>query len=97
MGVDRAARAVARLTSPWAALVVLALFYAALLLSLREKSATFDEPGHATAGYVYWKFGDYRIDPENGNLSKRWIALPLLFSGQRFPSAADGWFDSDSW
>lgn len=87
-----------RLTSPAAAAVVLALFYAALVLSLREKSATFDEPGHAAAGYVYWKSGDYRVDPENGNLSKRWIALPFLFRDDRFP-AADGsrWRLGNSW
>ncbi len=74
-----------RLTSPWAAAGLLLVFYVVLLGSLREKSATMDEPGHATAGYIYWKYGDYRVDPENGNLSKRWIALPYLFGDERFP------------
>lgn len=92
-----------RLTSPWAAALVLALFYCALLASLRDTSATFDEPGHATAGYVYWKYGDYRLDPENGNLSKRWIALPYLFRSDTFPALNDpawtygSWVLSDAW
>ncbi|HEY1107250.1 MAG TPA: hypothetical protein VGE76_01420 [Opitutaceae bacterium] len=93
-----------RLTGPAAALLVLALFYGALLASLRDTSATFDEPGHAAAGYVYWKYGDYRSDPENGNLSKRWIALPLLLRSDTFPAPGDPawqsnslWFLSDAW
>lgn len=94
----------ARLTSPLAALLVLALFYGALLASLRDTSVTFDEPGHAAAGYVYWKYGDYRFDPENGNLSKRWIALPFLFRSDAFPPLShpswqsnNSWFLSDTW
>ena len=74
-----------RLCSPWAAGIVLTAFYALILLSVREKSATLDEPGHATAGYTYWKYGDYRLDPENGNLPQRLIALPLVASAFRFP------------
>jgi hypothetical protein len=84
--------------SPFAAIAVLLLFFAVLLASLREKSAGFDEPGHATAGSVYWRTNDYRIDPENGNLSKRWIALPFLFSGEKFPAGnAVGWRQANTW
>lgn len=87
----------ARLTSPTAAAAILLLFYIVLLGSLRDKSATFDEPGHAAAGYVYWALGDFRFDPENGNLSKRWIALPYLSGTYAFPDAtAGGWRDSNS-
>ena len=87
-----------RLTSPLAAGVVLAIFYAVLLTSLHDKSATFDEPGHAIAGYIYWKHGNYRIDPENGNLPQRLIALPLLFGDFKFPSTeSNAWRNSDSW
>lgn len=86
-----------RLTSPWAALVVLAAFYVLLLASLREKSATFDEQGHATAGYLYWKRGDYGLDPENGNLSKRWIALPYLLGGHNPPATNTPGFSDSLW
>jgi hypothetical protein len=37
-----------------------------------------DEPAHLTAGYSYWRFNDYRFQPENGNLPQRWCGLPLL-------------------
>lgn len=78
--------------------VILACFYFAMLLALREKSPAVDELGHATAGYSYWKFNDYRIDPENGNLTKRWIALPYLLGNFSFPSLeSEAWTRSDSW
>ena len=50
-----------------------------------EKSPTFDEPTHLTAGYSYWLKNDYRLDPENGNWPARWAALPLLWSRPVFP------------
>jgi hypothetical protein len=37
---------------------------------------TGDEIAHLTAGYSYWKTGDYRLQPENGNLPQRFAALP---------------------
>lgn len=95
---EPASRLVRRLTSPWAAAVLLALFYAALFASLRDKSATFDEPGHAAAGFVYWKFNDYRLDPENGNLPKRWFALPFLFRADQPPDLnARAWQTGNTW
>lgn len=92
------ARILPRLTSPWAAAVVLAVFYGFLLAGTGGKSATMDEPGHASAGYVYWKYGDYRVDPENGNLSKRWIALPFLAGPDQFPQDTwQAWKKNDAW
>src|SRR5438094_241796 len=54
--------------------------------SVGQKSTTFDELAHLTAGYSYWLTGDFRLQPENGNLSQRWAALPLLLGHYRFPS-----------
>jgi 4-amino-4-deoxy-L-arabinose transferase-like glycosyltransferase len=85
-----------RLTSPWAAAVVLAAFWALMVASLRHKGPTFDEPGHMVAGYAYWHLGDYRLDPENGNLPQRVAALPLLGGSFRFPDTdSDAWRSSD--
>ena len=47
----------------WAILI----FFSALLvtqttLSLREKSATYDETAHLPAGYLHLKFGDYAFN-----------------------------------
>src|SRR5262249_30605369 len=47
---------------------------------------------HLTAGYSYWITGDFRLDPENGNLPAMWAALPLLFDNLKFGPANDrGW------
>ncbi len=89
-------RWIRRLTSPWAAAAILAAFWMLMLASLREKSITFDEVGHMTAGYTYWRFNDYRLDPENGNLPQRIAGLPLLLKGFRFPPTdSDAWHQSD--
>lgn len=47
--------------------------------AVSDKSPTFDEPLHLVAGYSYWKRSDYRLQPENGPLPQRWIALPMAF------------------
>src|SRR5262249_26226264 len=54
--------------------------------------ATVDETFHLTGGMSYWALGDFRLQPENGNLAQRWAALPLWLSGFRFPS-----LDQPSW
>ena len=65
---------------------------------MRDKGLAYDEIVHATAGASYWKFNDYRLDPENGNLPQRVAGLPLVLSGYRFPSVeSDGWRASDEW
>jgi 4-amino-4-deoxy-L-arabinose transferase-like glycosyltransferase len=57
-----------------------------------HKSPTFDEPAHLTGGYSYWLRGDYRLNPENGNLPQRWAALPLLVTQPTFIAT-----DAPSW
>src|SRR5437764_15456651 len=75
--------------------VLLAMVHAALAITAAiEKSPTFDEPTHLTAGYSYWLKNDYRLDPENGNWSGRWAALPLLWSRPSFPENA-AWKQGD--
>lgn len=72
---------------------LLAILHAALAVTaLLDKSPTYDEPAHLTAGYSYWLRDDYRLDSENGILPARWAALPLLFSHPKFVDAkAPGW------
>lgn len=73
--------------------VLLALLHAVLAVTATiDKSPTFDEPVHLTAGYSYWLRNDFRFDPENGNLPARWAALPLLGTQPHFPSA-----ENESW
>jgi len=80
------------LTGPAAAALVLLLFWAALMASLREKSLTFDEGAYAVAGCSAWRLGDYRLNPEGGALPQRLAGLPLALGPYRLPPA-----DSGSW
>ena len=87
-----------RFLGPLAAGIVLIAFWIGLLLSLREKSLTLDEGVHVTAGYAFWRFDDYRLNPENGNLPERVMALPLLFGDYKFPPTnSDAWRNTDKW
>src|SRR4249920_2499349 len=74
-----------RLTGPAAAAAILVVFWVAMLASLWNKSLTVDENGHLMAGYTYWKYNDYRLDPENGNLPQRLLALPLVLGNFQPP------------
>src|SRR5690348_4936818 len=72
--------------------VMLAWYYFSAQSAAATKSAGFDEMLHLTGGYSYWKFGDFRLHGENGNLPQRWATLPLLFSDTHFPElSADQW------
>jgi hypothetical protein len=79
-----------RATGPLAVALVLAGFWLLLVAIAWNKSVTYDETVHAAAGYSYWKYDDYRLNPENGNLPQRIAALPLL--GYAFPAP-----DSAAW
>lgn len=79
-------------------MLVLVLFYVVLLAAAATKSATFDEPGHATAGLSYWLTSDYRLNPENGLLPQRWFGLALLGARTGFPDAGqEAWRLADTW
>lgn len=84
--------------SPAFAALVLLAFWIFMLASLWNKSLTCDEIAHATAGYTYWKFNDYRLQPENGNLPQRVIGIPLALSNLKFPALDTPlWQNSDEW
>jgi hypothetical protein len=46
--------------------------------SYNQKSATWDEPQHLTAGYTALRLGDYRVDPEHPPFLRMWAALPVM-------------------
>ena len=78
--------------------LLLALHFALAVCSKLHESTTSDELVHLTGGYTYWKFNDYRIHPENGNLPQRWVALPAWLAGSKFPGLdQEYWRKSDSW
>jgi Dolichyl-phosphate-mannose-protein mannosyltransferase len=85
------------LTGPVAAGVVLLAFWTAICAGMSGKSMGFDEILHATAGYSYWRYGDYGMQPENGNLPQRVAGLPLaLGPGKPPPTDSADWRDSEA-
>ncbi len=84
--------------TPAGVAALLLLHVALALWAVSGKSVTADEILHLTGGYFYNKFGDYRIQPENGNLPQRWAALPAVVLGAPPPPLADNiyWRLSDS-
>ena len=67
-------------------LVILAVHIGLALSAASRKSVTFDELSYLATGYSYWHTGDYRLQPESGNLPQRWAAIPLLFSNVKYPT-----------
>lgn len=67
------------------------------LWAVSGESVTADELLHLTGGYFYNKFGDYRIQPENGNLPQRVAALPAWLMNAPPPPLANNvyWRTSD--
>ena len=55
---------------------LLLLFATLSYTAVLHKSAIYDEPGPAAAGYLVRTLGDFRIDPEEGALFLRCVALP---------------------
>ena len=95
---SRSATAGRLLTGYPMVVVLLCVFWVLAVTSTLHKCTTADENVHLTAGYSYWAFNDYRLNPENGNLPGRWAALPLLLGDDRFPSRDHVfWWKSMQW
>jgi hypothetical protein len=88
-----------RPTTRYAPVIILLLLHWGIAVSsVRDKSTTFDEISHLTAGYSYWLTGDFRLHPENGMFPQRWGALPLLLGSYQFPSLDQlAWWESDEY
>ncbi|MEQ1771105.1 MAG: hypothetical protein ABL879_14825, partial [Devosia sp.] len=83
--------------APVCAALLLGLYWWMAAAVSREHSTTADEIFHVTAGYSYWKFNDYRLQPENGNLPQRVAALPLLTQNLQFPRRDQAaWLTADA-
>jgi hypothetical protein len=60
-------------------LVTFAIAFSTLsVVRYTQKSATWDEPIHLTAGYMALVHGDYRVDTSHPPFVRMWSALPLL-------------------
>lgn len=89
----------ARRLALFAAVAMLCTLHTWMAASVsRTFSTTFDEIAHLTAGYTYWTQGDYRFQPENGNLPQRLAALPLLWQDTNFPAPeGEAWRTANVW
>jgi hypothetical protein len=59
---------------------------------IRDYSPTYDEPVHLTAGYVYWKTGNYVYNGlHHPPLGEMWAAVPLLFMNPILPVQDPTW------
>jgi 4-amino-4-deoxy-L-arabinose transferase-like glycosyltransferase len=76
---------------------LLTLFWWLAVSASREKSQTSDELPHLAAGYAYNRFGDFRFQPENGNLPQRLHGLAGLAAEARFPTDTRFWNHSAVW
>lgn len=84
----------------WAVVLALLGLHAGLALwAVSGKSVTADETLHVTSGYFFNRHGDYRIQPENGNLPQRLAGLPAALRVDTPPALTRGaaWHTSDSW
>jgi len=60
--------------------------------AIKWLSPTYDEPIHLTAGYVYLKTADYRINSlQHPAFAKMWPALPLLIMNPFLPVYHPAW------
>jgi hypothetical protein len=59
-------------------LAFVAVFVTLSVVAHSQKSGTWDEPMHLTAGYVALLEGNYLLDPAHPPLARMWAALPLL-------------------
>ena len=64
---------------------LLLFMFIAAVTSMAGDSAIRDEVPHITAGYSYFKTGDYRLNPEHPPLIKDLAAVPLLFLNPKLP------------
>lgn len=77
--------------------IFLGIFALQGVAHLLDKSPTFDEPVHLSAGFSYLTRGDYRMNVEHPPLIKHIAALPLLFFDLSPVEAYPGWEERSEW
>ena len=80
-----------------AILIVCAIASALLVTSAAQDSPTQDEPVHLTAGYSYWKTGDFRLSPEHPPFWKLVTTLPLFLLQPEFQPTPEEWQGAKLW
>jgi 4-amino-4-deoxy-L-arabinose transferase-like glycosyltransferase len=74
------------------------VLYATLAItSIHHMAAIFDEGAQFPAGYSYWVFGDFRMNPEHPPLVKLLASAPLLFMDVTVPGNDEAWRLGKQW
>src|SRR6266545_1799709 len=85
----------------WVILLLFCILFSCVVLwTVRQKSATFDEPINLTSGYLSLKSGNDRLIPQNLPLVKLLGAFPLLFIDKvALPASPreEGWKEIDQY
>jgi hypothetical protein len=87
-----------RLPTTWLVVLLIAA-HAIMAWSVSPQvGLTADEPVHIVSGLYYWQTGDFRFQPENGNLPQRLAALPWVLAGVEVPAlSGTAWERADIW
>jgi hypothetical protein len=72
--------------------LLVAISWIQLALSVHRNSFTWDEDDHIYAGYMSWKHGDFGLNPEHPPLVKLIAALPLLHLPAKMPALQNRFF-----
>ncbi|OGS46117.1 MAG: hypothetical protein A2539_03240 [Elusimicrobia bacterium RIFOXYD2_FULL_34_15] len=60
-------------------------FSVVVFSSYRNKSATYDEAVDLSIGYIYWRTGNFQINPEHLTFWKLFVSAPLLLLKLNIP------------
>jgi 4-amino-4-deoxy-L-arabinose transferase-like glycosyltransferase len=75
---------------PWPVACLLAAgFFLQAFCSSERESLTWDEPSYIAAGYAYWKWNAFEVNPSHPPLTQMLISLPLLPMDIRAPGKND--------
>jgi hypothetical protein len=74
-----------------------ALYVGLAVDSMRQTSATYDEPAHLSAAWTHLKLHDYRLSPDHPPLVQSLAAVPLLFMDVKMDPADEAWAAHAIW
>jgi hypothetical protein len=75
----------------------IALYATLAITSVHRMAAVFDEGAQFPAGYSYWHFGDFRLNPEHPPLVKLLASAPLLLMDVEVHRDQEAWRLGKQW